>query len=156
LPASIGISETDLRASLLPRIDALTQERRKYGLLGFNQSCDWTTGDVEISQKQLKMFFDVYDQVLCKVLRYLTGEMNYEGHVTDDWDRLTVLSILDDFSTEKVTSDSYEFTENPRYLSMPGQSLNMYLASLGDFPINDSPGRISVGLSLAILEPSRG
>jgi dynein heavy chain len=118
---------------------ALTQERRKYGPLGFNQSYDWTTGDLEISQKQLKMFLDLYDQVPFKVLRYLTGEINYGGRVTDDWDRRTLLSILDDFYTPKVMSDSYQFTENPRYLSMPEQSLKMYLASIRDFPINDSP-----------------
>jgi dynein heavy chain len=118
---------------------ALTQERRKYGPLGFNQNYDWTTGDLEISQKQLKMFLDLYDQVPFKVLRYLTGEINYGGRVTDDWDRRTLLSILDDFYTPKVMSDSYQFTENPRYLSMPEQSLKMYLASIRDFPINDLP-----------------
>jgi dynein heavy chain len=118
---------------------ALTQERRKYGPLGFNQSYDWTTGDLEMSQKQLKMFLDLYDQVPFKVLRYLTGEINYGGRVTDDWDRRTLLSILDDFYTPKVMSDSYQFTENARYLSMPEQSLKMYLASIRDFPINDAP-----------------
>ncbi|OHT02341.1 Dynein heavy chain family protein [Tritrichomonas foetus] len=117
----------------------LILERRKYGPLGFNQNYDWTTGDLEISQKQLKMFLDLYEQVPFKVLKYLTGEINYGGRVTDDWDRRTLLSILDDFYTPKVMSDTYQFTENPRYLSLPEQSIKMYLASIRDFPINDSP-----------------
>jgi dynein heavy chain len=78
---------------------ALTQERRKYGPLGFNQGSDWTSGDLDISQKQLKMFLDLYAVVPFKVLRFLTGEINYGGRVTDDWDRRTLLSILDDFYT---------------------------------------------------------
>lgn len=117
----------------------LILERRKYGPLGFNQNYDWTTGDLEISQKQLKMFLDLYEQVPFKVLRYLTGEINYGGRVTDDWDRRCLLSILDDFYTPKVMSDSYQFTENPKYISLPEQSVKMYLASIRDFPINDSP-----------------
>ncbi|EAY19693.1 Dynein heavy chain family protein [Trichomonas vaginalis G3] len=118
---------------------ALTLERRKYGPLGFNQIYDWTTGDLEISQKQLKMFLDLYDQVPYKVLTYLTGEINYGGRVTDDWDRRTLLSILDDFYNPDVISDTYKFTENPRYTSLPEQSHKMYIASIREYPINDSP-----------------
>jgi len=118
---------------------ALIQERRKYGPLGFNQNYDWTTGDLEISQKQLKMFLDLYESVPYKVLSFLTGEINYGGRVTDDWDRRTLLSILQDFYTPHVMSDSYHFTENPRYVSLPEQSHKMYLASIKDFPLNDSP-----------------
>ena len=49
------------------------------------------------------------------------------------------MSILDDFYTPKVMSDTYQFTENPRYLSLPEQSLKMYIASIKEFPLNDSP-----------------
>lgn len=118
---------------------ALIQERRKYGPLGFNQIYDWTTGDLDISQKQLKMFLDLYDSVPYKVLSYLTGEINYGGRVTDDWDRRTLLSILSDFYNPQVMKDDYLFTENPGYLSLPEQSHKMYISSIKEFPLNDSP-----------------
>jgi dynein heavy chain len=118
---------------------ALILERRKYGPLGFNQQYDWTTNDLEISQKQLKMFLDLYNYIPFKVLTYLTGEINYGGRVTDDWDRRTLLSILADFLNANVIKDDYLFTENPRYLSLPEQSHKMYLTAIRDFPINDEP-----------------
>jgi dynein heavy chain len=118
---------------------ALTQERRKFGPLGFNQAYDWTTGDLDISQKQLKMFLDMYNTVPFKVLRFLTGEINYGGRVTDDWDRRTLLSILTDFYTPEVFSDTYQFTENARYVSLPEQSVKIYLAQIKEFPLNDAP-----------------
>ncbi|KAH0794861.1 dynein heavy chain 1, axonemal [Histomonas meleagridis] len=118
---------------------AIILERRKYGSLGFNQIYDWNNGDLEISQKQLKMFLNLYENVPFKVLKYLTGEINYGGKVTDDWDRRTLLSILDDFYTPKVMNDNYQFTENPNYLSLPEQSIKMYLNTIKQFPINDSP-----------------
>jgi dynein heavy chain len=118
---------------------ALIQERRKYGPLGFNQGYDWTTGDFDISQKQLKMFLDLYDSVPFKVLKFLTGEINYGGRITDDWDRRTLLSILDDFYTPDVMSDSYQFTENPAYKSLPEQGVKLYLGAIREFPLNDPP-----------------
>ena len=85
------------------------------------------------------MFLDIYDAVPFKVLKYLTGEINYGGRVTDDWDRRTLLSILDDFYTPKVMDDDYRFTENPYYVSLPEQSHKLYMNAIKEYPINDPP-----------------
>jgi dynein heavy chain len=53
------------------------------------------------------MYLDLYDYVPFKVLTYLTGEINYGGRVTDDWDRRTLLSILADFLKSDVMGDDY-------------------------------------------------
>jgi dynein heavy chain len=85
------------------------------------------------------MFLDLYDSVPFKVIKYLTGEINYGGRVTDDWDRRTLLSISEDFYTPDVMSDAYLFTESPKYRSLPEQAVKVYIASIKDFPINDPP-----------------
>ncbi|NXT91841.1 DYH1 protein, partial [Anhinga rufa] len=115
-------------------------ERRKFGPLGFNIPYEFTDGDLHICISQLQMFLSEYTDIPYKVLKYTTGEINYGGRVTDDWDRRCIMSILEDFYKPEVLIPEFAYSESGIYKQISTSSdLDGYLQYIKSLPLNDSP-----------------
>ena len=82
------------------------------------------------------MFVNEYETVPFNAIIYLTGECNYGGRVTDDWDRRCLLTILADFYNADVLQQSrYRYSSSDLYYSPPFGSITSYIQFIKVFEI---------------------
>ncbi|XP_040909250.1 dynein heavy chain 12, axonemal [Toxotes jaculatrix] len=119
---------------------ALVQERKKFGPLGWNIPYGFNESDLRISIRQLQLFVNEYDEVPFEAITYLTGECNYGGRVTDDWDRRLLMTILADFYNKDVTEKPrYPFSPSGEYYAPPKSNYEDYIEFIKELPFSQHP-----------------
>jgi dynein heavy chain len=119
--------------------NAVIQERRLYGPLGWNIPYEFTESDLRISVQQLQIFLNQYDKVPFKALKYLTGECNFGGRVTDDKDRRLIMTLLDDYYTADIFHDDYRFANILDYYAPPTGEFQDYINYIENLPNRSQP-----------------
>ncbi|KAJ8257940.1 hypothetical protein GJAV_G00191390 [Gymnothorax javanicus] len=119
---------------------ALVQERKKFGPLGWNIPYGFNESDLRISIRQLQLFINEYEEVPFEAISYLTGECNYGGRVTDDWDRRLLLTILADFYNQDIVESArYTFSPSGKYYAPPRSSYEDYVQFIKKLPATQLP-----------------
>jgi dynein heavy chain len=115
------------------------QERRKFGPLGWNIRYAFDESDLETSIACLRRFLDEQEVIPWDAINYSTGQINYGGRVTDDWDRRCIMNILSIYMTPKILEDSYVFSHSGTYKSPIEGSHQDAMAYFESLPIRDDP-----------------
>jgi len=88
----------------------------------------------------LKIFLDEQEDIPWDAMLYVTGHINYGGRVTDDWDRVCLISILKKFySTDILEEEGYKFSESGIYYAPPIGSIESFRAYIEELPLQEGP-----------------
>ena len=120
---------------------SIVQERRKFGSLGWNIRYEFNDSDLETSISVLRLFLDEQNSIPWDALNYVTGNINYGGRVTDDWDRRTLMCIMRKYYNPSVLGDKYKLVESSNTYYVPADgSFASYEEFIQTFPSDDEPG----------------
>ena len=124
----------------LTMFHAVIQERRKFGPLGWNIRYEFNESDLETSILMLKNFLDTEEEAIpWDAIKFMTGEINYGGRVTDDWDRRCLMNILKIFICPEALEDNYKFSSSGVFYSPPITNLEGYKDYAESLPLVDEP-----------------
>ncbi len=82
---------------------------------------------------------DAQEHIPWDALRYVIGEITYGGRVTDDWDRRTLMTIVNKYVIEDVLQDNFKLSESGIYLSVPIGDIEYYRNIIEKFPEYEQP-----------------
>jgi dynein heavy chain len=123
----------------LAMFHAVSQERRKFGPLGFNNTYEFNDSDLDTSVQMLKMFLDEQEEIPWDSLNFMTGDINYGGRVTDAWDQRCLSETLKRFYCLENLEDGYFYDEENIYFCPPNGPLSVYKNYIESLPGIDSP-----------------
>ena len=75
-----------------------------------------------------QIFINEYEDIPFTAITYLTGECNYGGRVTDDWDRRLLRSVLKDiYCPSLVHEHKYKMSQSGTYYVPPPMGYEEYI-----------------------------
>ena len=115
-------------------------ERRKFKNLGWNIPYDFNDSDFDICEDVLVIYIDNYEATPWEAIRYLIGEANYGGRVTDSWDRRLVNTYLETWYNDGIfETENFKMSSLPTYYIPDDGPLQSYKDYINQLPNFDQP-----------------
>nr|XP_031294136.1 dynein heavy chain 14, axonemal [Camelus dromedarius] len=120
--------------------NALINERKIYGILGWNIAYAFSSSDLEVAIKVLGNVLSAQSNIPWQTLRYLIGEVVYGGRVVDSWDRRCLNTLLYKFCNPEVLNDDFNFsTDEICHPMTKSASMTDYIEFIQSLPDDDPP-----------------
>ena len=89
---------------------AIILERKKFGPQGWNVKYDFNTGDLSGACLVAMNYLEANTKIPWADLRYITGEILYGGHITNNFDRRLVDAYLQTYLNPELL-DGFQVKE---------------------------------------------
>ncbi|KAJ8927093.1 hypothetical protein NQ314_020365, partial [Rhamnusium bicolor] len=120
----------------------ILQEKRKYGLIGWNTPYLFNDTDINISLNQLQIVIngEHFTSKYLEKLTYIVGQCHYSGHLNDEWDIRLVMTLLNDcLNTNMSKPGRYLFNNLKPYGLPKKREYKDYLLHISSLPRDDVP-----------------
>jgi dynein heavy chain len=85
------------------------------------------------------MFLETYDTIPYSVIRFLCGEINYGGRVTEQQDRILLITLLEGYIHPGIHEPGYKYSPSGQYVTTNAADCKQFLRVIQYYPAFADP-----------------